>query len=342
MPSSTQQESYIASPERGSIVVIVLIVLSALAVLAVELSKEILTDYASSTYLQSTVAGYALFDSGKAIACDVLKKDYKNSKADHQFEEWGKVNEVLVRISNEFESGDISGIIRDENSLFPINRITSPDTTDAVAYREILLRLLTQLCHDLDIHHGKPQDFLDAIRIWQGEELPDAISHDIWYQTRSKPYERPKKKLISPEELLLIYWPNAQLSDVERLYYGSKDVKGLHDLITVWGNGPINMNTACPEIISAIPTEQRYRAAFLKAATAFRNNSKNSFANNWYLPLAEDIGLSQKQIPTRALGVASDVFRISITVTIGGSELRECSIIKRTADEISTIDSFAN
>lgn len=341
MPSRPPHTSSSTTKQQGSIVVIVLIVLSALAILAVELSKEILTDYASSATIQSTVVGYTLCDSGREIACDMLKKDKKNSKADHSFEEWGQLNEVLRRLSEELESGTISGSIQDENSLFPINRISSANDRTAVAYREMFLRLLIKLCDDLDIHHARPQDYLNAIRIWQGEELPDAIAHDIWYQTRPEPYDRPKQKLFSPEELLLIYWPNAQRKDVERLYYGTKNIKGLQSLITVWGDGPINMNTARAEIIYAIPVEKLYRRPFLKAVTTFRNNRGNNFAANWYIPLAENIGLSQKLIPDETLGISSDTFRVSIKGSVGGSEIRECSIIKRSADEVSILKTFA-
>lgn len=346
MPTSSLHTPQPASSERGAIVIIILIILGALSFLAAELSKETLTDYASSTYFKSTVAGYALCDSGRTIAGQVLKKDYENSKADHHFEEWGKFDEILQEISEEFESGTLSGTIRDENSLFPINKITSSYSTNGMvgnneaAYREILLRLLTQLCDDLNIKNAKPLDYLNAIRIWQGENLPDAFKHDIWYQSRKSPYARPKQKLVSPEELLFLYWPNAHPDDLTRIYYGTKDIKGLRDLITVWGNGPINMNTAANEILWAIPPKNSNRAVFLQAIITYRDNEENNFAKAWYIPLAKHIGLAQHQIPTNALGTASDIFRVSITTTAGGSEQRECCVLNRTSEGVSILSCF--
>lgn len=345
MHTSSSQPTKPTSNEHGAIIIIILLVLGVLSFLAMELSKETLVDHASSTVLKSTLSGNALCDSGTVLAKKILLDDYEDNKADYQFEDWGKFNEPLEEISKELVSGSITGTITDENGLFPINKLTSTASADAnktTAYRGIMLRLLTQLCDDLDIEDAKPEDFLTAIRIWQGEILPDTFKHDIWYQSRQEPYKSPKKAMVSPEELLLLYWPNALPGDVERLYYGTKDVKGLRDLISIWATGPINMNTAPKEILWALPTDKTKRYEFLDIINEYRSNEANSFENTWYTTVAGYVGIPQNNLPTLILGVTSHIFRINITATIGGGEKRESTVVKRSRDQLTVLQRFAN
>ncbi|OBQ46603.1 type II secretion system minor pseudopilin [Halodesulfovibrio spirochaetisodalis] len=345
MRTSVPDSLHTPSNERGAIIIIILLVLAVLSFLAMELSKETLVDHASSSYLKSTIAGNALCDSGCVLAKKLLLDDKTDNKADYKFEDWGKFDEPLEDISEELAGGIIKGTIVDENGLFPINKLTSTESKESnetSAYRDIMLRLLTKLCDDLDIEDAKPEDYLEAIRIWQGENMPDTLKHDIWYQSRQEQYKSPKKKMVSPEELLLLYWPNALPGDVERLYYGTKDIKGLRDLVSVWATGPINVNTAPEEILWVLPTEKNKRRAFLEVVDEYRDNEANSFEGNWYVTVAGYVGITQNQLPSNVLGVTSDIFRINITAIIGGGEKRESTVVKRSSEKLTVIQRFTN
>lgn len=329
--------------EQGTIVVIVLLVLAILSFLAMELSKETLVDYSGSVYIKSAITGNALLDSGRLLAKDTLEKDAAESKADYPFEAWGLFDEWLKEISTELTSGSLSGKIADENALFPINqlKITDPNKSDPnKEYQGIFLRILQALCADLELKKGKPEDYLTSIRIWQGEELSNASDDDNWYKSQPTQYQRPKRALISPDELLLIRWPNAKEGDVEKLYYGTETQPGLRDIITVWGNGPINMNTAHDEIVKALPTDGKKKEEYLAAVNRYRGDPTSNFEEAWYNTLATFEGIPEKNIPQKVLSVATDTFRVNLKAIIGGGEKKEAIVFKREKEKIKTLVSF--
>lgn len=329
--------------ENGAIVVIVLIMLAALSFLAVELSRETLVNHSGSAYVKSTIVGNSLADSGRLLAKKILATDMATSEADYQFETWGYFDKGLQIISTDLASGVLSGSISDENALFPINKIISTDRTtfaEAKEYRAILLRILTHLCDDLEIKTAKPEDYLASIRLWQGEKLSGAAADDNWYKNRQTDYCRPERALISPDELLLIHWPNAREGNVEKLYYGTEEHYGLRDIITVWGNGPINMNTAHNAVIKALPADGKDKEEYVTAVNQYRNDPANNFKEAWYLDSAQFREISPKGLPEKALSFKSDTFRVRLKTTVGGGEKRELVIFKRENGKVKTIISF--
>lgn len=332
------------SEEKGTVIIIVLLVLATLSFLAMELSKETLIDYSSSISLKTTVSGNALCDSGLVLAKETLMKDLADTKADFRFETWGRFNEGLTEVSEELSTGTITGKILDENSLFPINNVkfvdkkTEPQTKE---YRALLLRIVKQLCADLDITEAKPEDYLTSIRIWMGEELASASEDDAWYQEQEVEYRRPKRPLRSPKELLLIHWQNAEDGDVEKLFYGTKNIKGLRDIITVWGQGPINMNTAHDTIIEALQTDNKKNDELLIAINDYRNDPANNFEEEWYKKVFGFQGVSVEKLPKYILDIKSNTFRVELEASIGGGVKREFSIIRRTEKEASVLTTGA-
>lgn len=328
--------------ERGTIVVIVLLVLAILSFLAMELSKETLVDYSGSVYMKSAITGNSLLDSGRLLAKETLSNDLAESKADYRFESWGYFGEGLKEVSEELSSGYLSGDINDENALFPINqlKITDPQNSELTKeYQELFLRILKTLCADLELKTGKPEDYLNSIRIWQGEELSNSSADDDWYKSQTTEYQCPKRALISPDELLLIRWPNAKEGDVEKLYYGTETQLGLRDIITVWGSGPINMNTAHDAIIKALPTDGKKKEEYLTAANQYRSDPSNNFEEAWYITLASFQGISENNIPQKVLSFKTDTFRVNLKATVGSGEKREIVIFRREKEKVKTLSS---
>lgn len=326
--------------EKGTVIVIVLLVLAVLSFLVMELSKETLIDYSSSISLKSTISGNALCDSGFVLAEKTLITDLADTNADFRFETWGRFDEGLKEVSEELSTGTITGRILDENSLFPINNIrfvdkkTEPQTKE---YQALFLRMVKQLCTDLDITEAKPEDYIASIRIWMGEELASAADDDAWYQKQELEYKRPKRPLRSPNELLLIHWQNAEEGDVEKLFYGTKNIKGLRDIITVWGDGPINMNTAHDKIIEALQADGQKNDELLFAINEYRNDPANNFEEEWYKKVFGFQGISIEKLPEFILDIKSNTFRIELEASIGGGVKKEFSIVRRKEKEISVL-----
>ena len=329
--------------EQGTIIIIVLLVLVALSFLAMELSKETLIDHASSVFVKSSITGNSLCDSGRLLAKDVLNKDLENSKGDYKFETWGQFNKELEDISEELTSGTLSGEITDENSLFPINKIAIIDkNTKKITeqYQGVFLRMLKTLCNDLNLTSGTAEDLLISIRIWQGEQLARASEDDTWYKAQKTPYIRTKKIFRTPDEILLLYWPKANEGDLEKLYYGTDSVSGLRDLITVWGEGPINMNTANETLTAAIPVTDNNKEDFLKSITLYRNDPTSNFVTTWYVNAAKFSGIEEKNIPKDILDFKSNTFRVTLTANIGSGSKKETIFLRRTDKKITLMGSY--
>lgn len=335
--------SNVENKEQGTIVIIILLVLTVLSFLAMELSKETLIDHTSSIFVKSSITGNTLCDSGRLLAEEVLATDLTESKGDYKFEEWGFFDSELEEISDELVSGSLSGEITDENSFFPINKIALLDqNTKKITeqYQGVFLRMLKELCSDLNITSGTPEDLLISMRIWQGEQLTRSTEDDTWYKAQKIPYTRTKKPFRSPAEILLLYWPKAEEGDLEKLYYGTDTVNGLRDLITVWGEGPINMNTAHDALTSAIPVVNKNKEEFLTSITAYRNDPANNFETTWYLSAAQFCGIQDKDIPKEILSFKTDTFRVNLTAQVGSGSKQEMILLRRTEKSITLLGSY--
>lgn len=329
--------------EQGTIIIIVLLVLVVLSFLAMELSKETLIDHTSSVFVKSSITGNTLCDSGRLLAKEVLAKDLEESKGDYKFEKWGLFNIELEDISEELTSGTLSGEITDENSLFPINKVAILDNNTkkiTEQYQGVFLRMLKTLCSDLKLTSGTAEDLLISIRIWQGEQLSRASEDDTWYAAQKIPYTRTKKIFRSPDEILLLYWPKAKEGDIEKLYYGTDSISGLRDLITIWGEGPINMNTANETLTTAIPVVNNNKEDFLERIALYRNDPTSNFETTWYLNAAKFSGIEEKNIPKDILDFKSNTFRATLTADIGSGSKKEIVFLRRTNKNITILGSY--
>jgi type II secretory pathway component PulK len=333
----------VRNKEQGTIIIIVLLVLVVLSFLAMELSKETLIDHASSLFVRSSITGNTLCDSGRLLAKEILATDLEESKGDYKFEKWGLFNTELKEISEELTSGTLSGEITDENSLFPINKLVllDPNTKKITEqYQGVFLRMLKTLCSNLNLTSGTAEDLLTSIRIWQGEQLTRASEDDTWYMAQKIPYTRTKKPFRSPNEMLLLYWPKAKEGDIEKLYYGTDTVNGLRDLITIWGEGPINMNTAHDALTAAIPIVNNNKEDFLTSIDLYRNNPANHFETAWYLTAAKVSGIEEKNIPEDILDFKSNRFRVTLTAHVGSGSKKEIIFLSRTNKKITLLGSY--
>jgi general secretion pathway protein K len=330
--------------QQGAVVILILLILTALSCLAIELSKETLVDHASSTVLTSTIRGNSLCDSGRLLAKHILLEDLSKTTSDHPFETWGNFDKTLRDTSHKFTTGVLTGRIEDENGRFPINNIVlhNRNKQQTSTYQNVFLRLLKQQCEQLNITSGTPEDLLLSIRIWQGEELTRSKEDDAWYKAQQPPYIRPKRPFASPDEFLLLRWPNATKKDLEKLFYGTSSCKGLRELTTIWGAGPVNINTTVKDIYAALPETQNHTAEFANGMIMYQTDPSNSFENDWYLLVAEQCGIKNKSLPINILGHNSNTFRVTLTANTGAGRRSETVIVRRTKKGVIVLAAYGN
>lgn len=307
----------------GAVLILVLFVLTGLAVLTMEFSRDVLLDHALSSSTRSIIAAKPLMESGERLATAVLTRNSEEGTPDHVREDWGRFGLELERLSAELKGADLSGSIEDENSRFPINAIfyeREADRARADAFADILGRMLAGLMRLHGYSGGQDnalalaRDYVDSLRQWGGQTETDEDSLK-WYLAQTPRRLPPGRPLQAAEEILLVRWPNVEEAWARAVLQGTGTLPGLMETLTVWARGPMNMNTLQPAILSALVRDERQARPFVSAVLQYRNNPDNELGEGWYRDLLSYYGAPA--LPNGCLDVRSRWYRLNLTVRQG-------------------------
>lgn len=319
---------------QGTVLIIVLIILTGLAAITAQLSQFVLYDYTLANLNKRTLQGKILAESGENLAIKLMQHNLTAEAS--TFSKKYKLEETALiwqNIMNSLQGEDFSIKIIDENSLFPINNIFS--TTDnlriqALYYQEILKNMIVNLMRQngyIDTETGtykKAEEMVNAILTWGRREN---ISEDDFkkYLTLPVPCLPPKRPLESPQELNLIVWPSSiNETLLQAVLHGTEENKGLIDLITVWSNGPMNIIFLDPIIVKSLCDSQTQAKDFLQQILSIRNSKENINETAWYREIFERF--SQDIPPQNILTHASRNFRFYIQIGTGNNKITMVSI----------------
>lgn len=316
---------------KGTVLIIVLVILTGLAAIAAQLSKFVLYDHALANLNKRTIQSKLLAESGENLAVKLMQYNLSMDKNKKKY----SINELTLAwqsIMNSFESDDYTITITDENSLFPINNIfvtTDDSRKSALAHQQIFKNLLVNLMFSNGYTGTEnnayeiAEEILNAILIWGGQtELSD---EDIEkYIMRPSPCFPPKRPLKSPQELNLIAWPSINQTLLDKTINGSKEQKGLKDLISVWSNGPMNIIFLEPILVQSLCDRQNSSKEFMQQILTARLQKENINENNWYREIFERFAL---ELPNQnILSHASRVFRFYTQIGSGNNKTTMISI----------------
>lgn len=324
--------------ERGMVVLLVLLMMTVLAFLAVEVSRQAVVDRAGSAGLRASLAGHDLLGSGLVAAGAVLAEDMREGGGDHRYDIWNDLDVRLREASENLRSGELSGDASDENRFLPINNLvgtTEKTKAEAKLYQGIFLRLLEGLCeaHSVD---GDPELFLRSLRYWLGD--PEAKTYDNEkYASREPVYSRRGAAFRSPEELMLVHWEGVNDEDFRRVMRGADGIPGLLDYVSVWAPGPLNMNTAPKELIMAMVSEEGLRREYADTVEEYRAGAEHGFAGDWYRDLALGLGIRAASFPSGVLASDSDYFRLRLKASAGAAKSRLFAVVRRDTKGISEV-----
>lgn len=171
---------------------------------------------------------------GKSLGVDAFSESWANNKDLFMDIEIGDGTFTLEHPSGETDrSGKEILLYGLEDETAKINLNSSKSTP-------ILKNLL--LGFEIDLEQAEA--IVAAIEDWRDEDtIPKSTggAEDSYYQTLDTPYETGGRDFVVIEELLLVR------GITEKLFYDK-----LIDLLTVYGNGKININTAPADILSAV------------------------------------------------------------------------------------------
>ncbi len=208
--------------------------------LMVEIAALVVADYGSSMELligrqdqgQSRWLARAAVDWGR----NVLAEDARTSTSDHLGEMWAtKVAPTAV------EDGEVAGEIADYSGRFDLNGLVANGVVvaDQVEAYKRLLRIIGISSADADGLAATLVDWLD-----EDEKREANGAESAWYAEHGKRYRAANGPLMDIDELGLVRGYNEDLIDRLRPF-----VAALPE------SAPLNVNTASPEVLSALVPE---------------------------------------------------------------------------------------
>jgi len=235
------------SKQKGFIVVLVLCIIICMAVLLMGFNYQSRTNLRAVGDFQKSVQALNCAKAGLNVAIAAIKsKNEANTK---------KTSPNLLSQENTIDIGDgkCSITITEENAKLNVNMLTNKNGKPNRTGIDQLLRLVDLLNKDRSDYSRIGYGFVPAIIDWTDRDdkethLPfikyeNSGAESAYYGNLETPYKCKNAKFEAIEELLLVKGI-------------TKDVfERIHDYVTVYGDGKININCASKRVIESLSEE---------------------------------------------------------------------------------------
>lgn len=314
-------------PASGSALVVILWLIAVLSVLV--------TTMAFDAHLESRIISYSR----------------KRTKADHMVRSGLEIAEMLMRKSNDIASKKLERKEDDrwydyasklaEGLMINGLRETLPggevclDIEPEPARRNVNLLKEEDWERVLEVA-GVPMDswavIIESFEDWKDRDSdvrPDGAETDDYYSTLDKPYRAKNGPVDTVEELLLVKgFTRAVLSGgVLQSADGLDDnveISGIIDLLTVYGDGKVNINAASGRVLRTLPgVDEVVAGAIIEEREGLllpeSERENTSFKN------IEDLYRRIPELDPEIRGyitTGSQIFRVTSTATVGGVSRR--------------------
>ena len=225
--------------ERGTALVLTLLVIITLAGLTLGFSGESGVELTLAGYSKDNARAYQLARSGVEIALEVLARD-EDFKMDTFNEEWRKFGSVPLAEGVMEEGVSYYGGMIDENSKININLLRNSQG-EIDEKREAQMRRLFTALGVKEERLNPVLDWLDADDI----ERQDG-AEGYFYQNLEEPYACANGPFLTVGQVFLV----RGMREFER--FGEKRTKKLMDFLTIYSDGKININTASKEVLESL------------------------------------------------------------------------------------------
>lgn len=329
--------------QQGSILIMVLLIISVLVVMVFESMHQVQVEATSSKIYAASIQGRALARSGLVFAKYLLARDREidleeKSESDHFGEFWSGFLDQEEVEPPEFTTGELNATIGDEQGKFPINFLVDDNGNYRSAYMEVLTRLLKS--QPFALEPERVEEILLSVKDWLDEDdLPegDQGAEKDYYLFQGMDYECTNGPLASLSELSLIRGID------QELYQGQPGKPGLKDLLTVHSKGKININTAPAEILAALVNPGVTGETALMFATNMVDYRQDPdhfdflTEKDWYRNRMA--GYNDIQFPAGMITLSSDYFSALITARVGSIPVTAYAVFRRgsKAGEIETV-----
>nr|AGF93677.1 general secretion pathway protein K [uncultured organism] len=326
-----------SSSEKGSVLILILLIISVLTVSVMESMHLMQVDRLSSRIFQSSFRTQSMAKSGTAVAKFLLfqdkKKDGEKDKgADHLGEAWGQFPKHREIATPTLDTGEFNGTIRDEQGKFPINYLIDQDGEYRKSYKQILLRLLQR--KPFALQETEARKIVQAIKDWIDKDnapTGEFGAEKNYYMSRKNKGTCKNAPITALSELRLIKYISREL------YQGKKEKPGLKDLLTVHSNGKININTAGKHLLAAMvksTVNKETARKFAKNMLEYRKQKTHYdflSESDWYRNRMA--GYNDIQLPSKIVTTKSDYFALRINGSIGEYSSSRYTVLKREKDD---------
>jgi general secretion pathway protein K len=225
--------------ERGTALVLTLLVIITLAGLTLGFSGESGVELTLAGYTKDGTRAYQLARSGVNIALELLARD-EDFEMDTFNEDWRKFGSVPLGEDLLEEGVSFYGGMVDENSKININLLRNSQG-EIDEKREAQMRRLFRAL-------GVKEDLLNPVLDWL--DADDIERQDgaegYFYQNLEEPYECANGPFLTVGQVFLV----RGMREFDR--FGEKRSKKLMDYLTIHSDGKININTAPKEVLESL------------------------------------------------------------------------------------------
>ncbi|MFP4070970.1 MAG: type II secretion system minor pseudopilin GspK [Desulfovibrionales bacterium] len=317
--------------EHGAALIMVLLIVSILVVVVFESLRMVQVNMAGTAVLESEFAGDYLARSGLNMAKTVLLLDLKEGAgADHLGEPWHDFliqNEIALPEARE----SLTGHVEDEQAKFPINALVNDNGRIMEPYRETLFNLLTAAPFALSPEEAETivlsiKDWLDRDENPAGPEGAESE----YYQNLGLEYVPRNGPLPFLGELRLVR------GMTDELFMGTDNRPGLKDLLTVYSDGKININTASPLILAALVKQKETAISpeealeFALRMEQFRNDPfhwDKLDKPDWFIDVPGALSIHFQEFIT----VKSSHYSVHVTASSGQADKNLFAVLERKA-----------
>jgi general secretion pathway protein K len=318
--------------QRGVALILVLLMVSILVVLVLETMRAMQVEGASSHHFQDSLQAEGVAKSGVNLVISLLAKDLAENEVDHLGEPWAKVGEPEALAVQLPEDGTLEGKVEDETGKFPINYLVDQDGKPQDIYQKVLTTMLTNMPFQLE--EEAAQGLVNAITDWlDKDDEPTGVlgAETDYYKGLEHPYECRNGPFTTLAELQLVRGMTAEL------YFGSEEKPGLRDLLTVYSNGKININTAGPVVLRALVSKsisEDTAQAWAESVVAYREEPMHwDFLGepDWYRNRMA--GFNDVNLPAELVTTQSNYFSVKLTGKAGVGRKSIFACLERSKSE---------
>ncbi|MCF8030429.1 MAG: type II secretion system minor pseudopilin GspK [Desulfohalobiaceae bacterium] len=329
-------EPFISQGEQGSILVLVLLLMGVVVTISVYGLRMAQVESTGAKIVEQSMQGRALSESGvrlaKFLLQNDLQQDREQKRVDHPGEAWGRFPENREVLLPELETGELEGEIVDEQGKFPLNSLLNEKGNWRSAYRRVFFNLLTGHFH---LSESQAETVLFSLKDWMdSDQEPSGTrgAESVYYRQEDKTWTCRNAPLKSVAELRLIRGVS------QDLYSGEEKTPGLKELVTVHGDGGININTA-PEPLLAALLKQRESGMAWSEARRFAGNMilyredrmhwDRLAEAQWWTDVAGALSVQMHPITV----TTSSVFSVRITAQAGALSSQSYAVLSRNGSE---------